>query len=205
MLTFSLLIVFAQEIIPPDGRDFHQRLDRRGYRVQLRAFDVVPTDGCFQQPPALLFGDEEYFGVESETVNQLQPEDRLRSLPPKGFEPALRVFESQTGERELDPVGASPDALAEKRLMRSDQAAVERARPYDDVVAAPGYRLDHFDDFAGRGRKISVEKKSDLAVGFEHSVSHGIAFTSITRILDQPQPASRSTLEFANSFDSMVC
>src|SRR6266545_4888789 len=117
MLTFSLLIVFAQEIIPPDGRDFHQRLDRRGYRVQLRAFDVVPTDGGLQQPPALLFGDEEYFWVETETVNPLQPEDRLRRLPPKGF------------ERELDPVGASPDGLAEKRLMRSDQTAINRARP----------------------------------------------------------------------------
>src|SRR5262249_36256807 len=133
MLTFSLLIVllivFAQEIIPPDGRDFHQRLDRRGYRVQLRAFDMVPTDGGLQQPPALLSGDEEYFWVETETVNPLQPEDRLRRLPPKGFEPALRVFEFQSGERELDPVGASPDGLAEKRLMRSDQTAVERARP----------------------------------------------------------------------------
>src|SRR5262245_11143283 len=152
MLTFSLLIVFAQEIIPPDGRDFHQRLDRRGYRVQLRAFDVVPTDGGLQQPPALLFGDEEYFGVETETVNPLQPEDRLRSLPSKGFEPALRVFESQTGERELDPVGASPDGLAEKRLMCSDQTAINRARPQDDVVAALGSRLDHFADLAGRGR-----------------------------------------------------
>src|SRR4030095_339369 len=204
MLTFSLLIVFAHEIIPPDGRDFHQRLDRRGYRVQLRALDVVPMDGGFQQPPALLFGDEEYFGVETETVNPLQPEDRLRRLPPKGFEPALRVFESQSSERELDPVGASPDGLAEKRLMRSDQTAINRARPEDDVVATLGYWPDNFDDLAGRGRQISVKKESNLAVSLEHSVSHGIAFTSITRILDQPQPASGSTPEFANSFDSMV-
>src|SRR5215475_692443 len=152
MLTFSLLIVFAQEIIPPDGRDFHQRLDRRGYRVQLRAFDVVPSDGGLQQPPALLFGDEEYFGVETETVNPLQTEDRLRRFPPKGFEPALRVFDSQTGERELDPVGASPDGLAEKRLTRSDQTAINRARSQDDVVAALGYRPDDFDDLARRGR-----------------------------------------------------
>src|SRR5262245_43358650 len=129
MLTFSLLIVFPKEIIPPDGRDFHQRLDRRGYRVQLRAFDVVPTDGSLQQPPALLFGDEEYFGVETETVNPLQTEDRLRRLPPKGFEPALRVFESQSRERELDQIAGPPDGLAEKRLMRSDQTAINRARP----------------------------------------------------------------------------
>src|SRR5262245_11497523 len=97
MLTFSLLIVFAHEIIPSDGRDFHQRLYRRGYRVQLRAFDMVPTNGSLQQPPALLFRDEEYFRIETETVNDLQPEDRLRRLPPKGFEPALRVFEPQSG------------------------------------------------------------------------------------------------------------
>src|SRR5262245_18446814 len=129
MLTFSLLIVFAQEIIPPDNQDFHQRLDQHNYRVQLRAFDVVPTDGCLQQPPALLFGDEEYFGVETETVNPLQPEDHLRNLPSKSFEPALRVFESQSRERELDQIAGPPDGLAEKRLTCSDQTAINRARP----------------------------------------------------------------------------
>src|SRR5262249_28918632 len=128
MLTFSLLIVFTHEIIPPDGRDFHKRLDRRGYRVQLRAFDGVPTYAGLHQPPTLRFGDEEYFGVETETVNPLQPEDRLRSLPSKGLEPALRVFESQTGERELDQIAGPPDCLAKKRLMRSDQTAINRAR-----------------------------------------------------------------------------
>src|SRR5215467_3678438 len=176
MLTFSLLIVFAQEIIPSDSRDFHQRLDRRGYRVQLRAFDVVPTDRSLQQPPALLFGDEEYFRVETETVNPLQPEDRSRGLPSKGFESALRVFESQSCERELDQITSPPDGLAEKRLMRTDQTAVERARAEDDVVAALGYRAYDFDDLARRGRQVGVEKESDLAVGFEHSVSYGIAF-----------------------------
>src|SRR5690348_10025964 len=114
MLTLSLLIVFAKKIIPPDGRDFHQRLERRGHRVQLRAFDVIPTDRGLQQPPTLLLGYEEYFRVKPEAVNPLQPEDRLRGRAPKGLESALRVFESQSGERELDPVGASPDSLAKK-------------------------------------------------------------------------------------------
>src|SRR5262245_28467132 len=168
MLTFSLLIVFAQEIIPPYGRDFHQRLDRRGYRVQLRAFDVVPTDGDLQQPPALLFGDEEYFGVETETVYPLQPEDRLRSLPSKAFETALRVFECQTGDRELDQIAGWPDSLAEKRLTRSDQSAIDRARAEDYIVAALGYRPDDFDDLARRGRQIGVEKESNFSVSFEH-------------------------------------
>src|SRR5262245_34938859 len=179
MLTFSLLIVFAQEIIPPDGRDFHQRLDRRGYRVQLRAFDVVPADGSLQQPPALLFGDEEYFGVETEAVNPLQPEDRLRGLPPKRFEPALRIFEPQSGERKLNQIADPPDGLAKNRLMRSNQTAIERARPEDDVVAALDYRPDDFDDLARRSRQVGVEKESDLAVSLEHSISHGIAFTPI--------------------------
>src|SRR5262245_9654243 len=103
MLTFSLLIVFAKEIIPPDGRDFHQRLEICGHRVQLRAFDVIPKDGGFKQPPTLLFGDEEYFRVESKSFNSLQPEDRLRGVSAEGFETALRIFKSQAGECELDP------------------------------------------------------------------------------------------------------
>src|SRR5688572_1468686 len=101
MLTFSLLIVFAKDIIPSDGRDFHHRLDRRCHRVQFRAFDVVPADWSFQQPPALFLCDEKYFGIETEPVNSLQSENRLRGFPSKGLEPALRVFESQSGEREL--------------------------------------------------------------------------------------------------------
>jgi hypothetical protein len=190
MLTFSLLIVFAQEIIPPDGRDFHHYFDRRGYRVHLRPFDVVPADRSLQQPPTLLFGDEEYFRIEAETVNPLQPEDRLRGFPSKGFESALRVFKPQACERELDPIGASPDGLAEKRLMRSDQSAIERARPEYDIIAAIGYRPYNFDDLARRGRQVGVEKESDLAIGFEHSVPHGIAFSPVPRILDQSQPGA---------------
>ena len=204
MLTFSLLIVFAKEIIPPDGRDFQERLDRRGYWVQLRAFDVVPADGSLKQTPALLFRDEEYLRIETEAVNLLRPEDRLRGFPSKRFEPALRILESQTGECELDQIANSPYGLTKRRLMRPDQTAINRARSEDDIVASPGDRLDHFDDLAGRGRQISVEKKNDLAAGFEHSVSHGIAFPPIPRILDYPQPAARATLEFANRLDSMV-
>ena len=114
---------------------------------------MIPTDGNLQQPPALLFSDEEYFGVETETVNPLQPEDRLRGLPSKGFESALRVFESQAGECELDPIGPSPEGFTKKRLMRPDQTAVERARAEDDVAATLGNRPDYFDDLARRGRK----------------------------------------------------
>ena len=112
----------------------------------------------------------------------------------------------------LNPVNAnwirlpvSPEGLTKKRLMCSDQTAIERARPEDDVVAALGYRPDDFDDLARRGRQVGVEKESDLALGLEHSVSHGIAFPPIPRILDQPQPVARSTLEFANLIGSMVC
>src|SRR5215510_2453148 len=104
MLTFNLLIVFAKKIIPPDGRDFHQHFDVCGHRVQLRSFDMVPKDWSFQQPPSLLLGDEEYFNVETEALNPLQSEDRLRGLPPERFEPALRVLESQSGEHELDQI-----------------------------------------------------------------------------------------------------
>src|SRR5215475_3960674 len=128
MLTLSLLIVFANEIIPPDGRDFHQRIYISRHRIQLRTFDVIPKDGSFQQPPALLLGDEEYFRIETEPVNPLQSEDRLRGVPSKGFEPALRVFESQSGERELDQIGASTERFTKTRLMGSDQIAIERAR-----------------------------------------------------------------------------
>src|SRR5882672_26639 len=205
MLTFSLLIVFATEIIPPDDRDFHQRLDIRGHRVQLRAFDVVPKDGSFQQPPALLLGDEEYFRIETEPVNPLQPEDRLRGLSSERFEPALCVFEPQAGERELNQIAGPPEDFTKTRLTRSDQTSIERARSEDDVVTALGYGRHHFNDFAGRGRQIGVEKENDLALGFEHSVPHGIAFTPIPGILDQSQPAASSTLEFANLIDSMVC
>ena len=88
--------------------------------------------------------------------------------------------------------------------MRPDQTAVERARTEDDVVATFGYRTDDFDNLARRSRQISVEKKNDLAIGFEHSVSHGIAFPPIPRILDQSQPVACSTLEFANRLDSVV-
>src|SRR5262245_44511921 len=124
MLTFSLLIVFTQEIIPPDGRDFHKRVEIRGCRVQLRTFDVIPTDGSFQQSPALLFCDEEYFGIEAEPFDPLQPEDRLRGLPPERFEPALRVFEPQAGQRELNQIGGPTERFTKERLMRSDQTAI---------------------------------------------------------------------------------
>src|SRR5262244_85350 len=127
MLTFSLLIVFANQIVPPDSRDFQQRLERRGYRVQLRAFDVITADRGLQQPPALLFSDEEYFGIETEPVDPLQPEDRLSGFSSERFEPALRVFESQARKCELDQIGASTHGLTKKRLMRSDQTAIYRA------------------------------------------------------------------------------
>src|SRR5262245_21744433 len=205
MLTFSLLIVFAKEIIPPDGRDFQERLDRRGYWVQLRAFDVVPSDGSLKQTPALLFRDEEYLRIETEAVNLLRPEDRLRGFPSERFEPALRILESQTGERKLDQIANSPYGLTKRRLMRPDQTAINGARSEDDIVASPGDRLDHFDDLAGRGRQISVEKKGDLARGLKHPISHGIALTAVPRILDQPQPAARATHEITNRFSSMVC
>src|SRR5215813_7086270 len=182
MLTLSLLIVFAKEIIPSDGRDFHQSIEICGHRVQLGAFDVIPKNGSFQQPPALLLGDEEYFRIETEAVNLLQPEDRLRGLPPKSFEPALRIFESQAGECELDQIADPPEGFTKTRLTRPDQTAINGARPEDDVVTALGYWPDDFDDFARRGRQIGVEKKSYLAVGLEHSVSHGIAFPPIPRI-----------------------
>src|SRR5262245_18669361 len=205
MLTFNLLIVFAAEIIPPDSRDFHQRLDRRGYRVQLRAFDVVPTHRSLQQTPALLLGDEEYFRIETEPVNPLQSENRLRRLSSKGLEAALRVFESQSGECELDQITDAPYGLTEKRLMRSDQTAIERPRPENDIVTTFGYRLDHFGYFGCRRRQISVEKKNDLAVRFKHSVSHGIAFPPIPGVLDQAKPASPSPFEFERLRGSMVC
>src|SRR5262245_22259636 len=173
-LTFSQLIVSAKEIIPPDGRDFHQHLDRRGHRIQLRAFDVVPADRSLQQPPALLLGDEEYFRIEAESFNPLQPEDRLRGLPPKGLETALRIFESQSGEHELDQIADPSDSFTKQRLMRFNQTAFYRARTEDDVVTVLGYRLDHFDDLAGRGRQVGVVKKNDIAAGFEHSVLYRI-------------------------------
>src|SRR5262249_10143986 len=109
----------------------------------------------------------------------------------------------QAGERELDQITDPPEDFTKTRLTRSDQISIERARPEDDVVTSLGYRLDHFDDFTGRGRQIGVEKENDLSAGFEHSVSHGIAFASVPRILDQSQPASSPTLEFANLIDSM--
>jgi hypothetical protein len=133
---------------------------------------VIPKDGSFQQPPALLLGDEEYFRIETEPVNPLQPEDRSRGLSSERFEPALRIFESQAGECELNQIADPPECFTNKRLTRSDQTAIERARPEDDVVAAFDYGRHNFDDLAGRGSQVGVKKKRDLAVGFEHSVSH---------------------------------
>src|SRR5262249_46643979 len=205
MLTFSLLIVFANQIIPPDGRDFHQRLDRRGYRVQLRAFDVIPANRSLKQTPALLLGDEEYFRIETEPVNPLQAEDRSSGLSSKRFEPALSIFESQAGEYELDQVGPPTDVLTKRRLMSPDQTAVNRARAEDDIVIVLGDRLDDFDDLAGRCRQVGVIKKSDFARGLKHSISHGVALAAIPRILDQSKPGAGAILEITNRFSSMVC
>src|SRR5262249_32278210 len=87
---------------------------------------------------------------------------------------------------------------------RSDQTAINRARPKNDIIIVLGDWLDDFDDLTGRSRQISVEKKSDLARGLKHSISHGIALAAIPRIFNQAQPAPRATLKTTNCFSGMV-
>jgi hypothetical protein len=72
---------------------------------------MCPPHGNFHYLQPSFFGQEKQFRVKSPTFDPLQREDAIHSPPIEGFEPALRIFESQAKRQPKREIEDAPKQL----------------------------------------------------------------------------------------------
>ena len=154
-----------------------------GEHPYLTAFGMIPAHRDLHGSEPQFTCDKQNLHVESEAFERLAGKDPVGRFGAENFEPALRIGKRQTGGRAHHKVEKLARGLTEARLVHADQRPVERARANRNVGVASLQGLPQLVQLFDWGGEIGIRKKPPIAARLLHPVSNGIAFASITGIL----------------------
>jgi hypothetical protein len=146
--------VFAGQGIPSDYENVDEHLDAVSEHAYFRGWGMAPADGDFRRPQAVVAGQIQELGVETEALDGLLFENDSAGDAAEGFEAALGVYEWQAQDQTDNLVEDDASEFAEMGLMHGDLAAIHGAGADGDFIYLHGGK--EFFHFFDGGGKIGV-------------------------------------------------